>query len=336
MLRSAIEDIVDELTHVDGDVFDQDFCPSESIEFVVAGLRSQCRETVLGAVRGLLKIVRCTPQCIPCLREAGVRLACAHLIQDPQESAQDVEEDDGDGSALLSKLAYDLLSELKGGGCDEHRGAVIREFNFCGTASKTQVELRLRLGSFNTAGVGWKVWPSASILSQWLVDNPQAICGMDVLEVGAGPGLCGFVAARLGSRRCVLSDFASHVVELLAANCVENKFETGIEVRALNWENSDLSSDDQYDVILASDVLYAHDAALALPVFLQRHLRSGVGRFYACCPAARENEGNLPAFLARSRELGLICTRHELAHDGPNDQDCTFLFLNAPSVAAIQ
>uniref|UniRef100_A0A7S1YYY1 Calmodulin-lysine N-methyltransferase n=1 Tax=Ditylum brightwellii TaxID=49249 RepID=A0A7S1YYY1_9STRA len=41
------------------------------------------------------------------------------------------------------------------------------------------------------------MWPSAVILSRWLATNPNVLNGKSVLELGAGCGLCGLVAARI-------------------------------------------------------------------------------------------------------------------------------------------
>lgn len=45
--------------------------------------------------------------------------------------------------------------------------------------------------------VGGDVWCAALLLSTWLLDNPEAIRGLNVLELGSGLGLCGIAAGYL-------------------------------------------------------------------------------------------------------------------------------------------
>ncbi len=50
------------------------------------------------------------------------------------------------------------------------------------------------------------VWPVSILLATFLATNRAMLVGRDVMEIGAGCGLAGLVAARLGPRRCVITD----------------------------------------------------------------------------------------------------------------------------------
>jgi hypothetical protein len=62
--------------------------------------------------------------------------------------------------------------------------------------------VRIREGPLGD-GLGARVWAIAHALCRELAGAPAAVAGLDVLEIGAGTGLCGIVAAKLGARRVV-------------------------------------------------------------------------------------------------------------------------------------
>eukprot|EP00898_Chlorokybus_atmophyticus_P002001 jgi/Chlat1/2801/Chrsp187S02964 len=77
--------------------------------------------------------------------------------------------------------------------------------------------------SFVEGGLGWRVWYSALLLGQWLARHPSNIIGKRVLELGAGLGVCGFVAAAIGAKEVVFTDVVSSVLRNLEATCTQFK-----------------------------------------------------------------------------------------------------------------
>ena len=63
--------------------------------------------------------------------------------------------------------------------------------------------------------VGFVMWPSAVVLSRWLVSNPKELHGKTVLELGAGCGLTGLVAAK------IIQDFKHLEVNELSLSVTE-------------------------------------------------------------------------------------------------------------------
>ena len=63
------------------------------------------------------------------------------------------------------------------------------------------VEVRQDLGGFDGVdGTARWVWPGALRAAEWLCDRgPEWIRGKRVVELGAGTGMLGLVAARLGA-----------------------------------------------------------------------------------------------------------------------------------------
>ena len=102
---------------------------------------------------------------------------------------------------------------------------------------------------------GMLLWPSAVALAGWLADNAAGLPGKRVLELGAGTGLPGLAARRLGAS-VVQTDYLSETLELAETNARLNDV-TGIDRRILDWRRpAGLTS---YDVVLAADVLYARE-----------------------------------------------------------------------------
>lgn len=61
-----------------------------------------------------------------------------------------------------------------------------------------------QLHGIGQQAVGHVLWPSAMILSRYLVKHPHIVHRKHVLEIGAGVGLCGLVAAGLGAAEVTL------------------------------------------------------------------------------------------------------------------------------------
>ncbi|GMF26662.1 unnamed protein product [Phytophthora fragariaefolia] len=69
-------------------------------------------------------------------------------------------------------------------------------------------------------GLGGEVWAGALVLCEFLEEHAQEVVqGRDVIELGAGCGLCGLVAASLGAKTTVLTD---EYPDLLAKNITKN------------------------------------------------------------------------------------------------------------------
>lgn len=163
-------------------------------------------------------------------------------------------------------------------------------------------------------GVGGKLWKAALLLAEQLEDDSEKRGGggedgttidvkdKTVLELGAGVGLVGFAAAKLGAKEVVLSDFEAPLLEALRDSVEKNGCsEETTKVRWLDWraDGATSSSDevvgasskktktsllkppehfleleekDTYDVILGSDCLYESHHAALLPKVINKRL----------------------------------------------------------------
>lgn len=107
------------------------------------------------------------------------------------------------------------------------------------------------LGAERRLPYGIVLWPSAIALAHEIAS--RSVGGMRVLELGAGTGLPGIVAASLGAR-VVQTDVQDVALFVCKKNAERNGLTT-IEHRAADW--TAWEDREAYDLILASDVLYA-------------------------------------------------------------------------------
>ncbi|MBA3820378.1 MAG: methyltransferase domain-containing protein [Deltaproteobacteria bacterium] len=98
---------------------------------------------------------------------------------------------------------------------------------------------------------GIVLWPAALALAHELATRELA--GTRILELGAGTGLPGIVAASLGAR-VVQTDYQALVLHVCKQNAARNGVTT-IEHRIADWTAWDDA--ERYDLIIGSDILYA-------------------------------------------------------------------------------
>ena len=108
---------------------------------------------------------------------------------------------------------------------------------------------------------GVVLWPAAIALAHDLAVRADACRGRSVLELGAGTGLPGIIAASLGAR-VVQTDRQELALSVCRRNGARNGVET-IEYRLADWTLWDDGG--RYDWIIGSDVLYGEA--------MQPHLR---------------------------------------------------------------
>ena len=168
-------------------------------------------------------------------------------------------------------------------------------------------------------GVGGKLWKAALLLAEQLDDKEGEpkddddddggviidVKDKTVLELGAGVGLVGFAAAKLGAKEVVLSDFEAPLLEALAESVERNGSEKTTKVRWLDWRadgasNTEkteppdaflaLEKEDTYDIILGSDCLYESHHATLLPKVINKRLSSSPNSRCRLLGAVRNRE----------------------------------------------
>ena len=136
-------------------------------------------------------------------------------------------------------------------------------------------ETILVLERTSTDDYGVFLWPCGELLAWFLWKHPDVVHGRTVLELGAGVGLPGLLAARLGAKFVSLTDRDRHIDNAegrseevgAIANAREavrmNDLSSNCKVFPLSWgcfdDNHNTSTDtkEHFDVLLAADCFYS-------------------------------------------------------------------------------
>jgi predicted nicotinamide N-methyase len=118
---------------------------------------------------------------------------------------------------------------------------------------------------------GVALWPAAIALAHDIIARADHVRGARLLELGAGTGLPGIVAASLGGR-VTQTDRHELALSVCRRNGARNGV-TGIEYRSVDWSAwNDAAS---YDWIMGSDILYAESMHPHLRRILESNLAPG-------------------------------------------------------------
>lgn len=130
---------------------------------------------------------------------------------------------------------------------------------------------------------GVALWPAAIALAHDVVARAGAMRGARVLELGAGTGLPGLVAASLGARvvqtdrhELALAVCRRNAERNAAGNAAGDAAHGGVaavEHRLADW--ADWHDTARYDVILGSDILYAESMHAELARIFATNLAAG-------------------------------------------------------------
>ena len=130
-------------------------------------------------------------------------------------------------------------------------------------------------------GTAFTLWDGAFQLAKYLEAHPSLVRGKSVLELGAGCGLLGLVAATLGASRVTLTDLPHVGPHLLASAALNPHIPPGVvSVAALDWfAPAAFDTSEPVDVIVGADVVWVGD--------LIPPLVDTLARLAAAWPAAR-------------------------------------------------
>ncbi len=113
-------------------------------------------------------------------------------------------------------------------------------------------------------------WAGGLAVARHLIERPAEVAGLRVLDLAAGSGLCGFVAAREGALRVVANDIDPLAGAAVWLNARENRHDVGFVGRDMSGDGPP-----DVDVILAGDVCYQPGMAARLLPWLAAAAASG-------------------------------------------------------------
>lgn len=113
-----------------------------------------------------------------------------------------------------------------------------------------------------------QLWPAGRLLAQAMLDID--IQGKRILEIGCGIGLASLVLQRRGGN-VVASDVHPLAESFLAYNAALNEL-PAVHYRQMHWDQP-LPTLGEFDMIVASDVLYERNHASLLARVVERHAR---------------------------------------------------------------
>jgi len=175
-----------------------------------------------------------------------------------------------------------------------HTGAVLSDDD----------EQRLLTDTSPRLPYGVSLWPASLALAHDLVARGDGLRGLDILELGAGTGLPGIIAASLGAR-VVQTDRHDLPMSVCRRNAAHNGVAT-IEHRLADWTLWDDPT--RYDLIIGADVMYAERMHTHLRRIFESNLRPG-GRILLADPFRPVSLALLQAIETDGWTIGLTTWR---------------------------
>lgn len=149
------------------------------------------------------------------------------------------------------------------------------------------LKLFLRLAG-PARSVGTELWGAGLVLAHRLLANREVCRGKAVLELGAGCGIAGLVAALCGGERVLLTDRADDfILTNLARGITANHLNTKVQAQSLDWEACGEEAPELWDVILGADLVYDSLSSLCHLLGVLRRRLAPEGRFYGASPTTR-------------------------------------------------
>lgn len=114
-------------------------------------------------------------------------------------------------------------------------------------------------------------WAGGAVLARYLLDRPEIVVGLRVLDLGAGSGLVAIAAAKAGAATVTAVDIDANAIAAIGLNAAIN----GVDIIA---RAADIIEDPppEIDLLVVGDLFYDPTLALRVMAFLRRCQASGI------------------------------------------------------------
>lgn len=166
-------------------------------------------------------------------------------------------------------------------------------------------------------GGGDIIWPSGVALSRLIAHCPSLVDHRNVMELGCGLGLVSLAAAKYSRpNHLALCDRDRPVLSLAYASCTQlQRSRASVSRCVMDWSDPTTWPAQDYDVLLAADVLYEKSSVLPLVNVLRHYLlattESSDGRSKRAIIVDPANQVNRDAFCFAAFKAGLDVDQEE-------------------------
>jgi hypothetical protein len=190
---------------------------------------------------------------------------------------------EGDGSRMEGEATH----AFRFGAGDDSPVVHVRELGELGAEDHMRVLGR----TADSDRTGLQLWAASLVLSRWLVDLAPQIRGKGVIELGAGCGLCGIVAAKhCGATSVAITDLAEETMSNLRHNLSLNGLQApACLAQSVDWRNRTTWPAAQ-PVIIGADLIYALEAVGPLVECINAMLAPNGAFLYVCPETNRQGE----------------------------------------------
>lgn len=122
-----------------------------------------------------------------------------------------------------------------------------------------------------------ELWPSAIALAEYLVEHDELVVDKHIIEIGCGLGLPSLVAAKLGAKEVIASDYFADSLQFVQKNAELNLISQKIlQTASIDWRELDSSPLlKRCETLLVADILYEDRYVVAFKTLLH-HLPRGM------------------------------------------------------------